>query len=236
MSLTKLRNYLQIITLVFMLLCIETSVLSAQSYYNSPNDTIMANAVWDDVNVYNIMQTHPTNDTLFFKIEQNLVDMPIGWEASICTAGNCFTNLVDTCTMGPIVYGDDGLMSLHIRPFVNTGTAIIRYTMYATNTPLQIDTLTWIITCNTPTQIINQETKENHPLMYYANGDVFIPQLKNEMQRLTVKDLYGRCIYSCKIFPNQSHYYLPKLVPNIYVAVIDGNNFYYTQKINKSTP
>jgi len=161
----KISTLKSCICIVAFLATIQTAF--AQSYTHSPNDTIISNANYNDVNVYNITQIHPTNDTLFFKIKKQSVSMPSTWEASLCTNGNCFTTLIDSTTMGPIVVGDNGLMSLHLNPHFEAGTGIIRYTIYATNTPNQIDTLTWIITANGSVGI--NDIEKNNSIAIYPN-------------------------------------------------------------------
>ena len=62
--------------------------IHAQFYNHSPNDTIKANAVWEDGNAYNIKQINSSVDTLYFKWSVVSVSLPIGWEASICDNKN----------------------------------------------------------------------------------------------------------------------------------------------------
>ena len=70
----------------------STCVLSAQSYYNYPGDSITQNTnVGAHAVVMNITQTHPTSDTLHFHWRKLSVSMPAGWTASVCDNGFCFS-------------------------------------------------------------------------------------------------------------------------------------------------
>jgi hypothetical protein len=105
--------------------------LYAQSYTNSPGDSIVrTTTVGGHTIVMNITQVHPTNDTLHFHWKKQFVSLPSGWIASICDNGLCFTSLVDSGMMIPIVPGDNGLMSIHCEADSNPVLGIIRYTLY----------------------------------------------------------------------------------------------------------
>lgn len=125
-----------------------TQISIAQSYYHSPNDTIIGNAVFDDVGVFNILQNHTANDTLFFKWKKLLVLLPSTWEASICDVGHCYSTIVDSSESDPIYPGDIGIMSLHLNPHSEAGTGFARVLFWENHTPTIIDTLTWIISAN----------------------------------------------------------------------------------------
>lgn len=172
-------NLLKIKTLTCIVVLITTIQVSfAQSYYHSPNDSIVAHANYDDVGVFNIMQIHPTNDTLVFKWKKLRVDMPVTWEASICDFGHCYATVVDSSTMDSVVVGDNGLISLHLNPHVEAGTGIIQVTISANNTPTKIDTLTWIIIANGSTGISNislQEQIQVYPNPTSENIHIYTP-------------------------------------------------------------
>lgn len=94
------------------------------------------------MNVYNIIQQHTSNDTLIFKWKKLLVNLPSTWEASICDVGHCYTSVVDSSRMDSVVSGDNGLISLHLNPHLQSGTGIVQVIFWATNSTYQVDTLT----------------------------------------------------------------------------------------------
>jgi hypothetical protein len=168
------------------------NISMAQSYHHSPNDTIISNAPFDDVSVFNIIQVHTIADTIQFKWEKQSVYLPATWEATLCDYAHCYTTLEDTGTTDPIVYGGDGLMSLHINPYFQAGTGIIRYSIYATNSPFQVDTLTWIITATAPSGI--EKTSDSQPLIYNVRNQIVCKNLNNNYSRALLYDLNGRLL------------------------------------------
>lgn len=120
----------------------------AQGYYHSPNDTLWASTVLDQQVTMNITQVHTSNDTLQFVWQKVNVDLPFGWDATICDNSNCNLALIDGDTTLPVLPGDDGLLLIHCTPHITAGVGIIQYTMFEINQPNQIDTLTWIIEAN----------------------------------------------------------------------------------------
>lgn len=129
-------------------ICVTAQISIAQSYYHTPNDTIIANAVFDDVGVFNILLNHTANDTLLFKWKKLSVILPSSWEASICDVGHCYSTIVDSSESDPIYPGDIGIISLHLNPHTEAGIGVVRVLFWENHTPTIIDTLTWIISAN----------------------------------------------------------------------------------------
>lgn len=108
------------------ILFIAAQSLFAQNYTHAPSDSIVANAVYNDINVYNIIQNHTTNDTLVFKWEKHFANLPATWEASVCDVGHCYATIVDSSTTDPIMPGDNGLISLHLNPQIQAGMGVVQ--------------------------------------------------------------------------------------------------------------
>lgn len=217
------RSLILIIALVAI---INTSF--CQSYIHSPNDTIIANAIYNDVSVFNIIQLHPTNDTLYFKWNKQSESLPSSWEASICDNGHCNTTLVDSGAMDPVYIGDVGIMSLHINPHFQPGTAIIRYSIYDTNTPSQVDTLTWIIS-SIPTSI--NTLAYNKPTITFFNQTLKLSDIDNRFNLITVFDIFGRSLFKALISNTNEQYYLPQLPTSIMIIQLSGKNIIHKQKL-----
>jgi hypothetical protein len=194
-----LKRSILLTAIIFM--AVNTS-FSQQSYYHSPNDTIMENAEFNDVNVFNITQLHPTADTLYFKWYKQSIEMPGTWEASICDVGHCYTTLRDSGIMDPIYPGDAGLMSLHIDPKFEAGTATIRYTIFAENTPERVDTLTWIITASGPTGF--NEPDLSQPEIINNGKEIICKNLKGEYSKAFLYNSNGRLLASRDIAVNDN--------------------------------
>ena len=210
------------------LFCTVANVSLAQSYYNSPNDSLMANTALDHAVSMGITQTHPTNDTIHFKWNKLSVSLPLGWDASICDNGACYSSLIDSGMMIPIVPGDNGLMLLHCTPHTISGTAIIRYTLYATNNPSHVDTLTWIVN-STFTGV--EELNTSVPRVWYFQNKIHLISGGENFETIRVIDLLGNMIFITSI-DNQSEIELPSLLSGICIIELSKNNSAFYQKIN----
>lgn len=201
-----------------------------QSYTHSPNDTIVSNAAFDDISVFNIIQIHPTSDTLYFKWHKQSVIMPLTWEASICDNGNCYTTLKDSGMMAPIVPGDNGLMSLHLDPKFEPGVGVIRYTIFATNTPTQVDTLTWIITAGESTGII--EPKNSLPIIYSADKRIFCRNLNSHFSNACLFEMNGRLIQQQNIEGDEAEILIPDFYSGMLILRLSGRRNFTIKILN----
>lgn len=168
----------------------------AQSYFHTPNDSIVANAVFDDVGVFNILQSHPTNDTLYFKWKKHLVNIPNTWEASICDVGHCYTNIVDSSTCDPVFPSDVGIMSLHLNPHFEAGTGIVQVLFWEVNTPNNIDTLTWIITASGSLGVSNTNTENFKIFPNPSNNLLYVETNFSNQCLLQILNNEGKIIYT----------------------------------------
>ena len=200
---------------------------NAQGYYHSPNDTLWASTVLDQQVTMNITQVHTSNDTLQFVWQKLLVDLPFGWDATICDNSNCNLALIDGDTTLPVLPGDDGLLLIHCTPHITTGVGIIQYTMFEINQPTQLDTLTWIIEANE----LSLDEKFN------VSGELFLKKdcliwLGEKLMHPTVNAL---CMNGSKVelIYNEAlnEISLKKLKPGFYWITIEDKGKNYYQKI-----
>ena len=207
-----------------------TNILSAQSYYNSPSDSLVKSTALDHTVAMNIIQQHPTADTIYFKWKQLSVSMPAGWDAYICDNGHCFSTLMDSGMMIPIVPGDNGLMLLHCTPHVNIGTGVIRYTLYATNTPSHIDTLTWVV--NATASGIAETTNGQMSVWYYQNK-ILLRNGSENFETMRLLDICGEVVFKTSVM-GQTEIELPQLPTSSYIIELSGNGgIYYKRIINQ---
>lgn len=179
------------IKIVLVLFCAGTNFALSQNYSHSPNDTVIANTELENSVTMNITQIHPTNDTLYFHWNKLNVSMPIDWEASVCDNSNCYTSLVASGNMLPVLPGDDGLLLIHCTPHTNSGVGIIQYTIYEDKTPNQIDTLTWLIYVNELGIELIENTSKDY---YFSQNTVYFIPNKVKPLKLTIYDNSGRKI------------------------------------------
>ncbi|MEY3237710.1 MAG: hypothetical protein RI883_1811 [Bacteroidota bacterium] len=215
------------ICFILLVLTITSLRCYGQNYFHSPNDTLITNTSIDGQVTMNITQVHPNNDTLHFNWNKLDVIMPFGWEANICDNSYCYTSLVDSGTTLPVLPGDDGLMLIHCTPHITEGTAIIRYTISEENTPLQIDTLTWII--NATVAGINS-TISSFPKIWVNNNQLHIEELLGNFSTLVIYNSLGQIAFDAQI-NYENIIQLPALIPSIYFIKLVGEHSVFSQKI-----
>lgn len=203
----------------------------AQSYEHMPGDTIIATAVFNDVNVFNITQAHPTPDTLYFSWYRQSVVMPASWEASICDNGNCYTSLKDSGMMAPIVPGDNGLMSLHLNPGSEPGTGIIRYRISAHNSPERVDTLTWIITAAPVTGISPLPAQQ--PLITVQDQQLLCLYPEGVYTTVLLYDMGGRLLYRQRLWGKEARIGLERYSNQLFVLKLTGKRSFITKILNQ---
>ncbi|MEO8087154.1 MAG: multicopper oxidase domain-containing protein [Bacteroidota bacterium] len=118
----------------------------AQTYTISPDDTIQLTGVFEDLQTLSISQINNSADTLNLMWRKISESVPSNWNATVCDNSICYTTLVDSGSMNPVLPFDYGFILLHITPHVSYGTAKIRYSVWDINNPGSIDTLTFILT------------------------------------------------------------------------------------------
>jgi len=212
---------------ILLVLAITSVRCYGQNYFHSPNDTLIANTVLDGQVTMNITQIHPNNDTLHFNWSKLDVVMPFGWEANICDNSNCYTSLVDSGTTLPVLPGDDALMLIHCTPHITEGTAIIRYTISEENTPLQIDTLTWII--NATVAGINS-TSSISPKTWVYKNNLYLESVSKDLNSMVIYNAIGEVVFNTQLL-SEKIIPLPLLTPSIYFMQLAGDSNIFTQKI-----
>lgn len=141
------------IALSVVVIVAAADIAVAQTYSNTPNDTINLEGFMEDLETLSIQQLNISPDTITLKWKKVSESVPAVWEASACDNQICYTSLVDSGTMNPINPSDYGFLLLHITPHVNYGTAVIRYAVWDENNPALKDTLTYILNVLAPSGI-----------------------------------------------------------------------------------
>ena len=221
------------LVLVVVFLLASTSIFFAQSYSISPNDSIVVVTPYSDLNHFTIQQNNLTNGYLVFSWQQVSLNIPVGWTANLCDAGNCYPGFPTNGTMDTIFSGNYGLMSLGINPDTIIGTAIIRYAVWEVNTPAQIDTLTWIITANGSVGIIDLRDKNNFSI--YPNPAKNSVSIVSDFQSefsFTMNDIVGKEIYSGTSVNNNISLSICNFPNGVYsISIFNKGNYIETKKI-----
>ncbi|MBS1594089.1 MAG: hypothetical protein JST90_07175 [Bacteroidetes bacterium] len=176
----------------------------------------------------NIIQSHPTNDTLHFHWKKLSALLPTGWEASICDNGLCFGSLVDSGMMIPIVPGDDGLMSVHCRPDTNAGLGIIQYILYEEKTSFHRDTLTWIVDAS-PSGIDDLATPKLD--VRFSFGKLWFQNIGEGFSQFAVYDASGRLLCQDKILQSTFQYAVELPAHSVAILQMNGKSGNYSKQI-----
>lgn len=185
MSLFKV--WLLLVTMIL----VTASSLFAQRYSIIPNDSIVLTGMQEDLHTLSIQQQNISADTIQLKWKKISESVPALWDASVCDNAFCNTSLVDSGMMNPVFPGDYGLILLHITPHVNYGTSVVQYAVWDILTPKQKDTLTYILTINNPTGILDAEHPDDFSVFPNpATDKINVASKSNEP--------FSMCIFNCQ--------------------------------------
>lgn len=142
-------------------------ISSAQTYSIIPNDTINMTGIMEDMETLSIQQLNVSNGVLSLAWQKLSENIPLNWETNVCDNVICYASLINGGVMNPVSPGDYGFLLVHVTPHVNYGTATIRYAVWDVAFPLIKDTLTYILTVNALTGLI--EDKSITQISLYPN-------------------------------------------------------------------
>ncbi|MFM2225322.1 MAG: hypothetical protein RJA07_1524 [Bacteroidota bacterium] len=220
------KKYLLLLVVIFFA---TNNTLFAQHYSIYPNDTAaIGNTVLTSTVTRNFNLKHTQNDTLVFHWKKLSVTMPTNWDAGICDYQHCYTTLRDSGITDKVIPSDDCVMAVHCTPYINTGTAIIRYTFYEKNSPLIIDTLTWIFNCTT-TGIIN--TVAQSLIITTAPQKVMLRNVDEAISNIHIFDESGKEIYQTEKIKSAMEIQIPSSSSHIYFVQFNTKQNSFTKKI-----
>ena len=183
---------------------LATSVLSAaiiitashnsfsQAYALSPGDSVQFTGVFDHLQTLSIEQANVTADTIQLAWRKVSESVPPNWDALVCDNVMCYTSLVDSGIMNPVMPGDYGFVLLHITPHVNYGTAVVQYAVWDIANASMKDTLTYILSLDSVSAISEDKTVESFQLFPNpANSGFNVKTKLDNGFTYTVSDLNG---------------------------------------------
>lgn len=209
-----------------------TGISIAQSFSNTPNDTINIVGMMEDLQTLSIQQINISPNTITLKWKKVSESVPLFWDASVCDNQICNTSLVDSGMMNPITPADFGLLLLHITAHVNYGNATVRYAVWDSANPEIKDTLTYILTIN-PTLGVGETPNKNDFLLFPNPAKEFINIIfeNDKLHQFEIYNSVGEKVFSGISYSN---YTLPIADWNsgVYnVSVFTHNKIFYTKKI-----
>lgn len=190
-------NTLKYIILLVAVILAATDFSYSQSYSITPNDTFQTVGFMEDLETLTISQLNITSDSILMKWKKVSQDVPANWEATVCDNHICNTSLVDSGKMNPIIPTESGFLLLHITAHVNYGTAIIRYAVWDMANPSSKDTITFIMTVNEPSAIVETENKNFFTIFPIPTSDLANIQFRdNEAHTISIYNSIGDKVYS----------------------------------------
>ncbi len=169
----------------------------SQSYSIVPNDSINLIGTLEDLQTLSIQQVNISTDTLQLKWKKVYESVPLFWEAIVCDNQNCYTSLLDSGMMNPVVPGDYGFILLHITPHTNYGTAVVQYAVWDTANALVKDTLTFVHTVNNTSSIADLENPNVfHIFPNPAKDFININSTFSEKYSIEIFNALGKFVYT----------------------------------------
>ena len=224
----KLLNKLKLTVAVFFA---ATVITNAQSYSIVPNDTIELTGYLEDLQTLSIEQHNLTANTLTLKWQKVSENVPSLWEASVCDNAFCYTTLLDSSTMNPVIPGDYGFLLLHITGHVNYGTAVVRYAVCDAMTPMLIDTLTFIMHIYDPAGLMESENINPFTINQNTQGIHINAKVGNNFHYLVI-DASGKVISKGNSTAGFAKVSTVGFSNSIYSVSVYSNNKAVTKKIS----
>jgi len=199
----------------------------AQSYTLSPGDSVIASAPFGYFSAFNIQQNNNTANTISVSWEKVSAVLPPSWTALICDNSICYPDLHQSGIMDPILPTGYGILSLHITPQVNPGTAVIQYAVWETSNPAIKDTLTWVIN-SSPTGI--SEIQQNQICILLSESTLQINNNKF-FNQLRLIDLNGKVAEEYSIGSEEKQFDVSGFSPGIYFVEAKGSQGNFVKKV-----
>jgi hypothetical protein len=166
--------------LVFFLMLFNAASSLAQRYtlYPSDTDTMVDFAPPEPYSHFIFYITNLTDGELLFQWQQVHAEIPNGWIVGLCDYGHCYGQLEMSGTMDTMGPNHTGIFALGVEPENINGVATVSYALWEASTPSEIDTITWIISSNNATGILEYSLENSS----YSNRKIYLLEKSNLQQ------------------------------------------------------
>ena len=227
-ALLNLKSFAIIFTTIIFISLISERTCKAQSFTNTPNDSIIGTGTMDISDFYNIFQEDNSSDTIFLHWEKVSAQLPDQWEGYICDNFTCWGDLHQSGNMDSVWQNKDGMLSVHFTPHINAGTAIVRYAVWDISNPAIKDTLTWIITAyQTGISSLNQSA----PIIFVSGNELVIQKSDPQLTSICICNMEGRILFESVLNSNNTSLEVSNLPTGIYFIEAIGENKIFSRKI-----
>jgi len=117
----------------------------SQTYNLDPAATVNVIAPYEELTIFDIYQINATDSNIVYGWTRVSVNLPSGWDYSLCDYPNCYTGIPASGQMDSVGGGYMGFLGVNINPYSIAGQGIVKIYVFDTNFPNSGDTLTWII-------------------------------------------------------------------------------------------
>ena len=141
-----------------------------RTYSVEPSTTyVTSTPILDEITKFYIHFKNISGKELNIGWKKLSMDMPSGWDYSLCDLGTCYSGIPDgEFVMYTIEKDSSGFLAPNIYPDNIIGTATIRMAVWDNNNPAITDTLTWVITAN-PQSDVKAVSPNASSLRLYPN-------------------------------------------------------------------
>lgn len=217
---------------IVVVLIVFHSQTKAQTYSLDPANSVSVIAPYEELSIFDIYQINNTDSNIVFGWERISVNLPVGWDYSLCDYPTCYTGIPASGVMDSVGGGFMGFLGVNISPYSIPGQGIVKIYVYDMNFPNNGDTLTWIIN-SSPVGI----TENNTPLVtVYPNPAtevLFIEQDVNTFSDWKIFGLDGKLI-SSGLFTSSPNIDVRSLAAGTFLLQLYGEGKISTAKFSKT--
>lgn len=133
-----------------------------RSYAVEPSGTIVeTTTILDEVTKYYIHFKNMTGKDLRLGWKKLSMNIPAGWDYSLCDLGTCYSGIPDgEFIMFTVAKDSSGFLAPNIYPDNNNGTFSLTMAVWDVDNPSITDTLSWVITAKAQAGVSN--SNDNH--------------------------------------------------------------------------
>ncbi|MFN0031211.1 MAG: T9SS type A sorting domain-containing protein [Flavobacteriales bacterium] len=163
-----------------MAICV-TTITAAQTFTTTLSDTMyISNVPLDIYTSHYIYVNNLSTEPLTMAWGNVLVDVPAGWEYSLCDIGICYIGIPSGATVAQdIAVGSAGYFGINLTPH-SVGSGMVQINVWDTNFPEQKVLLTWFFSTGT----VAVEENEPFAMVAYPNPCMDVVHIENNNNEL----------------------------------------------------
>lgn len=219
----------KLILLVFLVTITKSSF--SQTFTLDPGNVDTVFAPYDELTIFDIYPVNITNEKILFHWTKIAVNVPVGWDYSLCDYGNCYTGIPNGGTMDSVDVGGMGLLGLNISPYSIAGQGIVKIYVYDANFPNDGDTVTWVVNSSA----LGVEENFASLVSIYPNPAtdfIMVNQESFNFNEFTIYSIEGKLLVSGTL--NLGSRIELNLIPNgTFLLQLNGKNGSFISKFTK---